>query len=377
MSFSGIFGTLMLLGALQGFIMSGLLFFARKRPARDRLLAVLILLIGLACLNLHIFQSSWINHMPLIRFLGNFIPLIVVMPLGPLLYFYVKSSLDPAFTLHKKHRHHFYSIIIDIIPQLTAVIFVGGVMAGVLKHHPEPWGIFIDTYNIYADIPRWLSLTIYVYLSYRYLSVVQTNNEKHLRWIRQFLQVFLVFQVIWFIYLVPYVIPQFTDKLLNMVDWYPVYIPLVILIYYLGIKGYMMTAEEETAAKKMTTAPAPIPDTIIGEAVPLLMKAMEQDKLYLNPELNLSLVAQHTGLPPKTISAVLNQHLQKSFNEFVNEYRIASFKQKIAESQQEQYTIMSLALESGFNSLPTFQRAFRNNTGMSPREYMNNQNKMA
>lgn len=139
----------------------------------------------------------------------------------------------------------------------------------------------------------------------------------------------------------------------------------------------MMTAEEETTAKKSATPPAPIPDTVIGEAVPLLMKAMEQDQLYLNPELNLALVAQHTGLPTKTISAVLNQHLQKSFNEFVNEYRVAAFKQKIAESRQEQYTIMSLALESGFNSLPTFQRAFRNNTGMSPREYMNNQNKMA
>ncbi|SFN76546.1 AraC-type DNA-binding protein [Chitinophaga sp. YR627] len=377
MSFSGIFSTLMLLGALQGFIMSGLLFFARKRPARDRLLAILILLIATACLNLHIFESNWINELPLLRFLLNFVPLVVVMPMGPLLYFYVKSGLDPSFRLTTAHAPHFYTTIIDIVPQLIALTYVGGVLGGIFRNHPQPWGIAIDTYNVYADIPRWLSMTIYVYLSYRYISVAQVNNEKHLRWIRQFLKVFLVFQLIWFIYLVPYVIPKYTDKLLDMVDWYPVYIPLVILIYYLGIKGYMMTAEEETAAKKAAAPPAPIPDTIIGEAVPLLMKAMEQDRLYLNPELNLSLVAQHTGLPPKTISAVLNQHLQKSFNEFVNEYRVAAFKQKIAESQQEQYTIMSLALESGFNSLPTFQRAFRNNTGMSPREYMNNQDKMA
>lgn len=376
MSFSAIFSTLMLLGALQGFIMSGLLFFARKRPARDRLLAILILLIATACLNLHIFESSWINELPLLRFLLNFVPLVVVMPLGPLLYFYVKSSLDPAFRVTTAHSTHFYSTIIDIVPQLIALIYVGGVLGGILKNHSAPWGIAIDTYNVYADIPRWLSMTIYVYLSYRYISVAQISNEKNFRWIRQFLKVFLVFQLIWFIYLVPYVIPRYTDKLLDMVDWYPVYIPLVMLIYYLGIKGYMMTAEEETAAKK-AAPPAPISDTIISEAVPLLLKAMEQDQLYLNPELNLSLVAKHTGLPPKTISSVLNQHLQKSFNEFVNEYRVAAFKQKIAESQQQQYTIMSLALESGFNSLPTFQRAFRNNTGMSPREYMNNQNKMA
>lgn len=138
-----------------------------------------------------------------------------------------------------------------------------------------------------------------------------------------------------------------------------------------------MTAEETVAIQKAVTSPAPIPPSVIDEAVPLLIKAMERDKLYLNPELNLSLLAQHVRLPQKTISAVLNQHLQKSFNEFVNEYRISAFKEKIAAAQQEQFTILSLAYESGFNSLPTFQRAFRNNTGMSPREYMNNQNKTA
>lgn len=178
MSFSGIFSTLMLLGALQGFIMSGLLFFSKKRPARDRLLAILILLIALACLNLHIFESSWINELPLLQFLLNFVPLVVVMPLGPLLYFYVKSSLDPAFRVNTTHRPHFYSTIIDIVPQLIAVTYVGGVMGGILKNHPQPWGIAIDTYNVYADIPRWFSMTIYVYLSYRYISSAQVNNRK-------------------------------------------------------------------------------------------------------------------------------------------------------------------------------------------------------
>jgi AraC-like DNA-binding protein len=357
--------------------MSGLLFFSKKRPERDRLLATLILLITLACLNMYLSQSRWIQSIPLVRFLLNFIPLIIVMPLGPLLHFYVKGSLDPTFTLSRKQRPHFYAAVIDIIPQLTALIFVIGLLTGLLKNHPQPWTIFIDTYNVYADVPRWLSLTIYVYLSYRYLSVVQTNNEKHLRWIKQFLQVFLVFQVIWFVYLVPYVIPRYTDWLLNKVDWFPVYIPLVVLVYYLGIKGYIMTVEQDPLARKLPANTALPPENVIVETVPLLLKAMEQDKLYLNQELNLSLLAQHTGLPQKTISAVLNQHLKKSFNEFVNEYRIIAFKQKIAKSQQEQFTILSLALESGFNSLPTFQRAFRNSTGMSPREYMNNADKTA
>lgn len=97
---------------------------------------------------------------------------------------------------------------------------------------------------------------------------------------------------------------------------------------------------------------------------------MEQDRLYLDPELNLSLLSKHTGLPQKTISLVLNQHLQKSFNEFVNGYRVEAFKQNILQLQQDNMTILAMAFDAGFNSQATFQRAFRSYTGMSPREYM-------
>ncbi|MBW8685986.1 helix-turn-helix domain-containing protein [Chitinophaga rhizophila] len=376
MNFSGIFSTMLSLGALQGFIMSGLLFFARKRPARDRLLALVILLIATACLNLYLNYASWVGSVPLVGFLLNFVPLIIIMPIGPLIYFYVRSTLDPAFVVTRQHRLHFCPIIIDMVPQLAAVIYVAGIVTGVLDRRPQPWVTFIDTYNVYSDILRWLSMTLYVYFSYRYMVATPISNQQHLQWIRQFLKVFLVFQLIWLVYLVPYVIPRYTDWLLDKVDWYPVYIPMVILTYYLGIKGYMLTAAGEMPVVKSPAVTQPIAASVVSEAVFLLVNAMEQDQLYLNPELNLSIVARYTGLPQKTISAVLNQHLQKSFNEFVNEYRIAAFKQKIAESRQEQFTILSLALESGFNSLPTFQRAFRNNTGMSPREYMNNPGKV-
>lgn len=373
MTFAGIFSTLMLLGTIQGFIISSLLFFSKKRSRPNRLLGTLILLIALACFNMHLYQAPWFTANSILGFAANFIPLIIIMPVGPLLYFYVKTSLDPDLRITKKQRAHFYPVIIDLVPQLTAGIFVVGVLSNLIPNKPQPWGIFIDTYNVYSDVPRWMSITFYLWLSARHISRLKTGNEQHLQWMRQFIRLFLAFQVIWLIYLVPYVIPQYTDQLLNMVDWYPVYIPLVILIYCLGIKGYMMVPQEELPAKKSSNNPAPLPADMISEAVPLLKKAMEQDKLYLDPNLNLTMLSQHTGLAQKTISAVLNQHLDKSFNEFVNGYRIETFKQKISEPQQDHLTIFGVALESGFNSQATFQRAFKNSTGMSPREYMNRQ----
>ena len=96
---------------------------------------------------------------------------------------------------------------------------------------------------------------------------------------------------------------------------------------------------------------------------------MELDKVYLNPNLNLDILSQHTSIPSKTISSVLNQHLQKSFNEFVNGYRVEEVKRRLQESQQSNLTILGTGLECGFNSKASFQRIFKEMTGVSPGEY--------
>lgn len=374
MTFGEFFHILILLGFIQGSIMSALLLFSKKHSGPNRFLGILILLIALACLNLYLFESPWFTNEPVLNLIGNLVPMVIVMPVGPLLYFYVRSSMEPSFRLTKKQRLLFLPVIIDVVPELTTVIYFTGLLTGLISSPPQPWGRFIDDYNVYADIPRWASITVYLWLSARYLGGPGMENNAYRRWLRQFIRLFLVFQVTWFIYLVPYVIPSLTDKVLNAVDWYPVYIPLVILIYCLGIKGYLMVPQEAPATRKAVTPP---PVELVAEAVPLLTKAMEKDHLYLEPDLNLALLSRHTGLPQKTISLVLNQHLQKSFNEFVNGYRVEAFKQKISQPDQDNMTILAVALDAGFNSQATFQRAFRSNTGMSPREYLNRRLKEA
>jgi AraC-like DNA-binding protein len=90
----------------------------------------------------------------------------------------------------------------------------------------------------------------------------------------------------------------------------------------------------------------------------------------LNPELTLNEVVKITGITQKTISAVLNQHAGKSFNEFVNEYRVEEVKRRLSGSYPEHLTITGIALECGFNSQATFQRTFKQFTGVSPTEFL-------
>ena len=175
--FSGFLETLILLGSLQGFIISAVLFMSRNSRQSNRILAILIFLMSLASFNLYMTGSTWYSHSPIIIFLSNFIPMIIIMPMGPLIYFYVRSFSDPAFEFKKKYRIHFYPVLIDLVPYLTAIFYVTGLIFKLLPKNDAPWGQFIDQYDVYSDIPRWLSISIYLWVANKYLKTLSTSNS--------------------------------------------------------------------------------------------------------------------------------------------------------------------------------------------------------
>ncbi len=83
---------------------------------------------SLASLNLYLNEIGVTNLNGLTSTLSALIPMVIVMPMGPLVYFYIRSSLDPEFKMTKKHRRHFLPTIIDLVPSLTGIIFFAGVM---------------------------------------------------------------------------------------------------------------------------------------------------------------------------------------------------------------------------------------------------------
>ncbi|HTQ27961.1 MAG TPA: helix-turn-helix transcriptional regulator [Puia sp.] len=371
LSIVGFLRTIIILGALQGFILSSLLFFSKKKRSSNRILATLIFLISLASLKLYSYYYGWLNSG-----LAEMIPMIIIMPVGPLIYFYVKSVLDPSFRLSSKERPHFYPVMVDLVPSLTILLFIIGYFTKTINPNPAPWGQFIDTYNTYADIPRWISVSIYLLLAHRYIARYRTAHKNgvngqlvNYKWVQQIIRVFLVFQAIWFIFLIPYSIPRYYDTLMDSVDWYPIYIPLAGIIYWLGIKGYIVSQREDAPVKRPTNINDLLPPDVIERITGALVKSMEKDKLYLNPNLNVNMVSQHIGTTQKMMSAVLNQHLHKSFNEFINEYRISAFKEEVQKPDTDHLTIAGIALNCGFNSQATFQRTFKQMTGLSPSEY--------
>jgi AraC-like DNA-binding protein len=365
------FDLILLLGSVQGFILATLLWLNQKgNRLSNRLLATLIGLLALMSLGVGIPTANrWVS------FALDFLPFIMAMPVGPLIYFYTKSILDPTFRLSRPEQLHFYPVILDWGSRLIGWVFISGWLLGFFRAEQGPvWGHIMNEYDTYADIPRWLSVTTYLLFTKQLLHQNQpTDNrgqQQTLRWLRQFVNVFLIFQTIWLIHLVPYIVPASRGPLLDQFGWYPIYIPISVLIYWLGLKGYLHArnspVDVETRSKASATF---IPAETVEKAIHSLTVAMKTDKLYLDPELTVEKVSRHVQLPPKTISFVLNQHRKKSFNTFVNEYRIEAVKHRLADSASKHLTLTGVAFECGFNSQATFQRVFRQMTGVSPKNF--------
>ncbi len=360
--------TLILLGALQGFIFSFILFFNPKKRTAEKVLAVLLLLMSLASLNIYLTET--VPHWQMGVFL-SLVPTMLIMAIGPLIYFYFCFVLKTSSVWKRKYWFHFVPVLIDVAPIILGwVITIGFLLNRLSQNDLLAWGNSIDQYNTYTDIPRWLSITVYLWMTKQYftkLSSDQDRPEPDLKWIGPFLNAFLIFQLIWFVFLVPYIVPATRLAILNHLGYYPIYVPLTVFIYALGIKGYLLSKRHTQKNKGQSIRLSPQESK---ELIAAIRDAMDKDKLYLKPNLELDVLVNHIGSDQRTISHVLNHYLSMSFNSFINQYRVEEVKQRMVVSGNDHLKISGIAFECGFNSQSTFQRAFKRSTGLSPREYL-------
>jgi adenylate cyclase len=102
-----------------------------------------------------------------------------------------------------------------------------------------------------------------------------------------------------------------------------------------------------------------------------LSHLMDEDKLYLNPELSLRSLAQYMNLPPNHMSQLLNEGFGQNFADYINSYRLEDFKSRLSTDAAHQLTLLALAYDSGFNSKTVFNTFFKKKLGITPKAYWN------
>jgi len=105
----------------------------------------------------------------------------------------------------------------------------------------------------------------------------------------------------------------------------------------------------------------------IGESVTKLLK---DKKPFLQQRYSLKELAEDTQIPLHQLSAYINKHCGKNFNDFINEYRVYYCREKILNQECRNKKLEAVAEESGFNNRNTFAIAFKKVTGVNPSEFL-------
>jgi AraC-like DNA-binding protein len=367
---------LLLAMALQGFILAGLLFYASKKIKNYRWLAGIILIISYHTVVMEVLNSSVPTTFPYIYFV---LP-TVRLALGPLFYFYTRSLLFGDKRLRSKDYRHFIALILEAGPQVFFIFHFSGLLniPGVSNWYlpiERWWTVFPSTNS--GELPFFLSIVIYSAWCFKLLHHNRLNEQtsaywlKDIKWLKKLFHFVFAIIAVW---TVIFILAYFDLPTPRWVMKYTTIVLVVGFAYWLGMSAYVRQSKMSIVdVETYNQSPVKIyfSDAEAEKYTRQVILLMEQERLFLDPALKVDVLAIKLKISEKLVSHLLNQHIGKNFNDFVNGYRIAEASKKLIDPTQRQFTIAAVAFDCGFNSLATFQRCFKQFTGITPTQYQN------
>jgi AraC-like DNA-binding protein len=393
----------------------------RSTPA-DALLAMLIVLPTLTIAQWMLGYGGWYDSHDGYSTFMFYVPWQLNLLIGPGYYLYFRSLTNQEFRFWPRAWWHLVPGLLKIGLFAGAILYdLGwwhGLLGQPLPYHFGTKGAAAEwlenlarplSYLIYPMLPAYFWLVLRDYRRYtRYLDDNFSDSER-LRFVG--LRQLLVLQVLsWALSLV-FEILDVVFSLSYNASWN--YFALRgFLIYGLIAVGLQANYAAATSPLRFGAAPEPTPSTDLGApapeaavdeaeaeqvaaaedsprplvatvteaappaALPLelepwrdkLLRLMADEQPWLEPELTLAELAHRLRTHPALLSRVINAGCGQNFNDFVNTYRVQEARRKLADPRFAHYSLVGVALESGFNSKSTFNRVFKKLLGQAPSE---------
>ena len=393
----GFYSSLLLIFFSQGIIYGILLLIKafQNNNKSNYWLSIFIFLCSLYIAPWMLGFAGWYDNQPY-RDILFYIPLQHLLLIGPIIFFYTQSLLNPNFEISKRNWLHF-------IPGLVYLLYIISIWI-------YDQFIFGDYYfyenGMDKDFDNWyqktglVSMLIYFILTIRYYNlykklmfqVVSYADTILFKWIKTYLYSFLIMLLLPVIF---DIITLINPELASYKGSWWFFLFFSIIMNYIAISGYSNPVIAKIPFKISVFDKQPImllsenKNQYTEEIIDLAHEVFEEkispeltiwkqkiedllveNKLYQNPELTLNDVAQKLETNASIISKTINQGFQLNFNDFINQYRIDAIKNAFDNNEHKKSTLLGIAFDCGFNSKATFNRAFKKNTGYSPKEYL-------
>lgn len=330
-------------GLLHGFgLAMYLCFFKRKKSLANFILGLILVMMAFR-----------IGKSVLLNFGNHLEPMFIVIGLaflliiGPLLRWYVLAMTQPKFKLSSKQA-------LELIPFFLVIVMS--------FFTPSDWqDISNSSIVVFGSIliSIYVHFELYIFLAARRVQKVKKAFKHKL--LTKFQQSVLTWLRIVIIGCMAIWVSYFLNIIENTVPYIIGPILYTIVVYFLSFKAFQL---------KITDIDGDVfeanDDTELFDAI---SKLVTKEKLFLQPDISLSGLAKILGKTTQKTSEIINQYAQHNFNDYINFFRIQEAKKMLQSDSHKNYTISSIAFDVGFNSLSSFNSAFKKFEGITPSSY--------
>ena len=371
----------MLLGAIQGILLSVLLFSKKINHTANVVLGIAML-----ALSFDVFHSAYILFGYYFEF-PHYIGITYAFPFlhGPIFYLYARLISSGDNNFNTKYYLHFIPFVLVVIYGLVFVYFRSAEFKLTLIDNESGSavpGLQIINYLKPVHGIIYVLLTIKILRGYNTnIKTSYSNIEKiNLNWLRHLT---IGLTVIWSIVVLSYLANILSDRTVKLDHW--IYMAASVLIYSIGYFSLRQPqifsafnqkpeskADDQLKIKSSggtSYQRSGLSDSDAQSYLQKLQDIMERDKPYLNSDLTLRELAESLSMSTHNLSEILNTRLNKNFYDFINHYRVEEVKRRLAGSESKNYSLIAIAFDSGFNSKSAFNTIFKKQTGTTPSLY--------
>ncbi len=240
---------------------------------------------------------------------------------------------------------------IYFIPYVINVLLITG----------KEWGILeINAFTLLLKIL--VEISLIGYLCHTVYHIIKTKKENQLLYFAIPLTAIFIIDEVSVLFTKSFESPFFLDS-------YGVLLVAIFLFYYVLYKLIMVPKEVISGlhTDKYKTSSLKQKDVLLYKNE--LKYLMTEEKLFKNKKLTVDNVAKRLNIPRQHLSEILNVHMNIGFQDLLNHYRVEDFVSCLQNKTYQNYTLLAIAKEVGFNSKSSFNTTFKKIKGMTPSEF--------